>query len=184
MFRPVKNIIPSARVCRRLFVDAVDHEENRKVLAKETARIDELNKQRWSFNFDTEEPVVGGRWEWERVEPYEAVPRAYELPQFNVNVGLKLVTKCLSMCGRTTTPTIGLALGLSGKPTAMDFSSKTKSVHCGTRSESPRPRIRTSKRPRQTHITGKYSFLFYLQNSTPQFQCWALINVLMFRFRL
>ncbi|XP_043224724.1 cyclin-dependent kinase inhibitor 1B-like [Amphibalanus amphitrite] len=53
---------------RRLF-GPVDPAETRRVLEEEMRHIYESQKKKWNFDFEKEEPVPGGRYLWERVQP-------------------------------------------------------------------------------------------------------------------
>ncbi|XP_005997637.1 cyclin-dependent kinase inhibitor 1B [Latimeria chalumnae] len=54
-------------VCKNLF-GPVDHEELSRDLKKRLQEISEMDRRRWSFDFDTETPLEGGEYEWEEVD--------------------------------------------------------------------------------------------------------------------
>uniref|UniRef100_UPI00358ED643 cyclin-dependent kinase inhibitor 1B n=1 Tax=Myxine glutinosa TaxID=7769 RepID=UPI00358ED643 len=68
-------LFPRAAVCRSLF-GPVDHGETHKRLREELASVGEERKRRWDFDFDSEEPLRGGKFVWEAVEA-RAVPHFY-----------------------------------------------------------------------------------------------------------
>uniref|UniRef100_A0A8C4R4P2 Cyclin-dependent kinase inhibitor domain-containing protein n=1 Tax=Eptatretus burgeri TaxID=7764 RepID=A0A8C4R4P2_EPTBU len=73
-------LFPRAAVCRSLF-GPVDHAETHKRLREEVSAMGEERKRRWDFDFDSEEPLRGGKFVWEAVEA-RAVPRFYRARGF------------------------------------------------------------------------------------------------------
>ena len=58
-----RKIFPAMAAKRSLF-GAVDHEETKVFLKKQHESLDGQCRQRWNFDFATETPLSGGRFEW------------------------------------------------------------------------------------------------------------------------
>ena len=53
---------------RKCLFGQPDHNETDKYLNSELEKINERHRERWNFDFDSEQPLEGN-WQWEKVEP-------------------------------------------------------------------------------------------------------------------
>ena len=71
---------------RRCLFGPVDHEEVKKTLRQEMAKITEETNSRWNFDYTSGTPL-SGKFAWEQVgEGEESVPAAYEMPNLSIKV--------------------------------------------------------------------------------------------------
>ena len=72
---------------RRCLFGPVDHEEVKKSLQQEMAKINEENNSRWNFDFTSGTPL-SGKFSWEKVSDgdHDSVPAAYDMPHLSIKV--------------------------------------------------------------------------------------------------
>ncbi|XP_013782117.1 uncharacterized protein LOC106466378 [Limulus polyphemus] len=69
---------PQHLKARRALFGPIDHEENLKFVREEFSNIQDNDKERWNFDFNTETPMLG-RYVWTRIEDTREVHPSYEL---------------------------------------------------------------------------------------------------------
>ncbi len=81
---------------RRCLFGPVDHEEVKKSLHIEMAKINEENNSRWNFDFKSDTPL-SGKFNWQKVgdADQKTVPAAYNMP--NLTKMLAALTSHLSL---------------------------------------------------------------------------------------
>ncbi|XP_076311386.1 cyclin-dependent kinase inhibitor dacapo isoform X1 [Tachypleus tridentatus] len=156
---------PQHLKARRALFGPIDHEENLKFVREEFSNIQDNDKERWNFDFNTETPMLG-RYVWTRIEDTREVHPSYELKWLkncDKSEEVNYVTKTLTV--DSDTAKIKTAVTCSSSPAVSNKSGST-TLKQKKITEALRNRKRHSETPVSTGKTPETKTQRAVENST------------------